>query len=495
MNRILCYVFLGFLGFSTACDGQSNCDPDLLYPRCNAAGVIERCYDEQVFAEQDCESGTVCLSGSFSDGEAWAACVRPGAEACDMDLHVPVCQNEQNIWVCSSVGYTLLISCPEAGEGLVCKTSSLRAACTPPDAMSCDPASYEEICDGNQATYCDPELGFVIAREACAAPRVCKVGTEGPVCVAADSEPCDYLDYLPSCVENERQTCYPSTAFTELRPCAADEQCLESAVWPGSKCFDANAVFCDRANFAMRCEGVRQVICNAFDVEELIDCGAGETCLLSSLGGFCVESGAELCDPESYEASCDGDSPLICDAQTGFTRHRAACQPPKVCKSAAYGPFCVDADSQPCAQDEYGCDGADLVFCLNGFTERYTCEEGLICVLDDFAWIFGMSCVDPSAPVCEVSDPVICDGATGQRCAGGYESAFDCGEGNLCATDGSYFLCLQEDNPTCDPLSYDTRCQENDLYQCWDPGLELQWTCPEGYACVEDENGAGCVEM
>ena len=79
------------------------------------------------------------------------------------------------------------------------RRAPVRAACTAPDAEACDPDTFVSGCAGDRPEYCNREFGFVGTDAVCALPDVCRVGAEGPVCAQSDGEPCDYLDYLPTC--------------------------------------------------------------------------------------------------------------------------------------------------------------------------------------------------------------------------------------------------------------------------------------------------------
>ncbi len=474
-------------------DGSPRCESGVTYPRCSADGVLEQCLSGNYLLRDSCTQGKVCLEGSSGSDPHWAACVQQGSQECDFQTFVPTCDGSGSLWICSRLGYTQKVVCQQELDGSVCKQSPVRAACVKPDAQVCDPAEFEPVCSGDRPEYCDREFGFVAYKTACQTPEVCKVGTDGPVCVGSESQPCDYLDYLPTCQADVILACDPITGFTELRPCQEGQMCLQSSSWPGAKCFDDSVSQCDRTSFARRCEDGKLVVCNAFGVEEPTECNGDMVCLSSTGNSACAEPDAQACDWLTYVPSCDGDAPLVCDANSAFTRHLAPCQLPMVCRMKDSGPACVASDSQACAPEDFFCDGADRIICSGGWTERWPCEQGLICVPDENNLFLPLSCVDPGAQSCEVTEPAVCDQQTGIRCAGGYRVNYECKEGEECASNGQWFGCVPDDTPTCDPGSYEDHCQDNTMHVCWEPGFELEFWCSSGLVCVDSDSGPACA--
>jgi len=540
--RQRCWYVALSLGLLCACDNfdtsyGDSCPPGD-YPRCSAEGLRQECREDWL-DEFPCPSGTVCLSGFYSNGDKWAECARRGAVLCDVEVDPPTC-DEGGYWTCSEAGYTSFTTCP---DDEVCVDAAVGPTCADPAARSCDPATFETSCEAGQVAWCDQGSGVVVF-EACRMDEVCEVGVLGPTCVDVGAVPCDPEVMDKHCEGEVIVDCTGSTGFTSRRPCAFDERCREGSY--GVSCFGPDQPDCDADTFVERCDSNVQISCGTYGVEQGWGCGS-DVCRVNALGahcvdadaepcdravflqrcedglvlacgysgftdsyacsddrictttpvlGLCADPGAEVCDPADYQESCIGEEWLACD-RNGLVQ-RGTCEAPVTCRVSPLGAACVDPDAQTCDQPYISlrCDADAVVYCgSNGFETSYDCEVDQVCVEGDMRyleWPLFAACLDAATPTCDGSVPLACDGSAATLCFGGREVSEDCGESVACVSDGEQWTCAPLDAPTCDAASHTPSCAGAVLRDCFgEPGVELDVYCLSE-SCIDDIDGARC---
>ena len=470
---------------------------DGIWPRCTNEGLELDCVGGSV-VELECPAGTTCLAGEDPGFGPWTVCASEGSGLCDWPSHTPLCSGLTSLLTCQDPGYLLLIECD---PGLVCKQSSVRAACTEPDTVICDPATASEWCDEVGPAFCDAEFGMVAHRQSCGPDEACAVGAQGPVCTDPGAEACDWQIFVERCDGLAVVACDAFDWLTERRACDPGERCRESE--DSARCFPDDQPDCDPLTFSPTCEGNQVRSCNSFGVQVNDECPPDQICSDAGMGPQCVDPQAELCDPQTFVSVCDEDRPVVCDADTHFTRHLAACDTGQECRIGLLGAVCADANSLVCDPEtsQGACADDAQLFCnAHGFTQVLPCPQAEICVMDDVpffcddlpdcAWPV---CVNPGLPTCPEPSPVVCEGRQATVCTGGYQVTHTCEAGTDCVTEGGMWLCLPIDTPTCDPLVVEDHCEGNSLVFCFgNPARLVEWPCGEVYACIEGADGAAC---
>jgi len=184
----------------------------------------------------------------------------------------------------------------------------------PPAGPPCDPATFENHCEGTTSVVCN--AGHEL-RATCSPPNGICAGHG--VCVAAVG--CDAA--LPPCTEDGLQRIFCDGDYLTYGYCPPDTMCRPSTI-PGLRSECATTITCgghDRGD--LWCDGDSVLRCDA-DGAHRFPCGPDRVCRTSTvLGDFatCEASDAVACNPDSFVDSCtDPSTAEICDPRAGVVR-------------------------------------------------------------------------------------------------------------------------------------------------------------------------------
>jgi hypothetical protein len=298
--------------FGTGCDGS------LLFG-CAVSSLTD---PGTLFFQEDCAGlGGQCTE-SVVEGYTQGQCTGGGFGPCDNATYLGACYSDRFLQYCES-GQIIGIDCQSDGQTNVCRTNAAgESYCVPPDATSCDDATYVDHCsdDGSLMIACNS--GFLISAPCPTPGDICREGVAvgDPHCVSSSAQPCQPATYQRHCAGSYGvYVCDGSVDYEQIEPCFGGQVCRTGG--EGAVCADPGAAACDISTFMGRCSDRTTAVFCSGGFESPRDCtaaGDGYRCVIDDSGRATCAMATD-CDPASYQPNCQNGVAQNCDPM-GYVR-------------------------------------------------------------------------------------------------------------------------------------------------------------------------------
>jgi len=420
---------------------------------------------------------------------------------------------------------------------LCIKSGQAPAFCQP---ETCAP--NQAVCTGNQLQRCNAgQNGFNNVGPACPRADLC----------SAQRQRCDF------CVPNQREctpdlrssrTCGPdgnsfgALTFCPLGCIAATGACNTCQVGQYS-CQGGQLSRCNDGfsftplNRAADCSGQNRVSCNGNQVQtspcgalgcnaqrlacnecagpqrRCADTGSFQSCQANGTFGAATDCGDGLvclgvagqCGCTAGQASCDGDTLLVCNATGTALVAGSRCSgtagnvlrtcsdgelTTNTCASGALCTAATGASCPVCTEGERSCAAGQPQVCEGGqrvpagaCDAGFTCEGAGLCRCGAGAVRCQANQLSQCAADRQSFEPAAaCAGATLRSCTGNTRNDQECGSAELClaSSGNSCAACLDSDPPSCSEGGSELRCVGGQLQET-ECGIDL---CQPGMGCI-----------
>ncbi|HEY6725884.1 MAG TPA: hypothetical protein VI197_17745 [Polyangiaceae bacterium] len=447
--------------------GEPVCGANLDDVQCNGAW-LQACAPgrDQWVDQMDCESEDLCSVDATGNIGACLACPVAGEVQCyNSNTARRTCAADQSGWVNSQ---NCSYGCVESG------TTDYCAVCLAGE-LRCGSDGELDVCASDRRTLVDEQnCPFTCVNNgnadfcaACAEGETrCNGATELEACstdltTLNHSDDCEF-----SCIDNGLAD-FCGTCEDGAEQCNGDDlEICSDGVWGGgTECMiaclddpsgdDFCAEDCDPDTFIATCSGDTLRTCS--DDGEFVDTPCSGVCATFGSTARCAE-----CDPGTFENSCDGDELISCSASGVIT--------PAACPTSM--PRCIEVSGEgECAP----CDPAtDADTCTNGTTLRECLSSGDLetTICSGSTPLCTTIAAVSACRACAVGDTECVDEESDRTCSdsGTWGAATACGDDERCTTA----------TDACSCQNGETKCDDDELLRCMNGEWDLLESCDEG---------------